>query len=318
MSRELTRVLLVFGLAFAPLAAAVPALSAPAAKAPYTGPKKTVSVDVLGAPEAMGGATTNEALIAMFTDALARDGRFIVVERAALAGVQAEQQLGVTGAATKEAAVTVGGLISASVLVRATVTKFEPNAGGGGIQVAGLPAFGNFAPGGGIKGQYALVEISLRMIDTSTGQVITTTKAEGRASATQATLGVTDTRNGATLATNRFKTTPLGKAAETAIEAAVDKIGVGMQAVPWSALIVEANGNQVYVNIGADQNIAAGTVLHVYRKSRTLTDPGTGAVLDVLTDDVGSIQIQQVRDKVSTATVVGGVGVMRGDIVKMR
>jgi curli biogenesis system outer membrane secretion channel CsgG len=304
--------------AFSPLAIAGPVLAAPAAKAPYMGPKKTVSIDVVGAPEAMGGATTNEALIAMFTEALSQDGRFIVVERPALANLQGEQQLTQNSATTRETGARPGQMLGASVLIRATVTKFEPNAGGAGLQIGGLPSFGGFSPGGGFKGQYALVQISLRMIDTSTGQVITTTKAEGRASSTQATIGVTDTRTGANIATNSFKTTPLGKAAETAIEDAVGKIGQGMQAVPWSAQIVDSDNGQVYVNFGLDQNIGAGTVLHVYRKTKELTDPTTGAVLDVLMDDVGTIQIQQVRDKVSTATVVSGQGVVRGDIVKMQ
>ena len=308
-------------LALTPLAAAGVAEAAPqgpAAKAPYAGPKRTVSVDLVGAPEAMGGSITNEALVAMFTEALAMDGRFIVVERTDIAGVQAEQQLGATAAANKETGAQTGALIGASILIRATVTKFEPNAGGGGIQIAGLPALGNFAPGGGLKGQYALVEITLRMIDTSTGQVIGTAKAQGRASTTQATMGITDTRTGANLATNAFKTTPLGKAADQAIMAAVEKIDQGVQAVPWSALIVDASNGQVYVNIGADQNIGPGAILHVYRKGKMLTDPGTGAVLDVLMDEVGAIQILQVRDKVSTATVVSGSGLARGDIVKLQ
>lgn len=319
MRRRFTGILLACGVALAPLMAAQAAQAAPAPTAApaYAGPKKTVSVDVVGAPEAMGGTTTNEALIAMFTDALSRDGRFIVVERTALANIQGEQLLAQQNATTKDTGARVGELIGAGVLVRATVTKFEPAAGGGGLQLGG-PSFGGFTPNLGVKGQYALVEISLRMIDTSTGQVIATAKAEGRASTTQTSVGVTDSRTGASLATDSFKTTPLGKAAKTAIAAAVQKIGQGMQAVPWSAQIVEAEGGQVYVNIGADQNIAAGTVLHVYRKAKTLTDPGTGAVLEVLMDDIGTIRILGVRDKVSTATVLTGAGPARGDIVKMQ
>ena len=307
--------MLVCGAALLPLATVGPVQAAPAqAAAPaHTGPKKSVSVDVVGAPEAMGGTTTNEALIAMFSEALLNDGRFIVVERTALPNILAEQGAGTTA----ETKAQGGQLLGASALVRATVTKFEPNAGGAGVSIAGLPSFGGFAPGAGLKGQYAVVEISLRVIDTTTGEVIATSKAEGRASSTSTNVGIVDTRTGANLGLNTFKTTPLGKAAEQAIAGAVDKIALGLEKVPWSAQIVEAANGSAYLNIGADDNIAPGTVLHVYRKNRALTDPATGAVLEVLMDNVGSVEVQEVREKVSTAKVVDGVPI-RGDIVKLQ
>ena len=109
-----------------------------------------------------------------------------------------------------------------------------------------------------------------------------------------------------------------GKAASTAIAAAVDKIALGMEKLPWSAQIIEASNGRAYVNIGEDQNIPAGTVLKVYRPSKTLTDPTTGAVLEVLMDDIGAIEILEVREKVSTARVIGDAAINRGDVVRLR
>jgi curli biogenesis system outer membrane secretion channel CsgG len=307
--------LLACAVILAPLASAV-AAEAPNAqttKPAYRGPRKSVAVDVVGAPEASGGAMTNEGLIAMFDEALSSDGRFLVVERAAIADVQAEQQVG----ATEETRAKAGKLLGASALVRATVTKFEPNAGGGGLQLGGLPSLGGFSAGGGVKGQYAIVEISLRLVDNTTGEIIATSKAEGRASSGGAHVGVMDDRTGANVGANTFKTTPLGKAAAAAISAAVEKIALGLDKVPWSAQIVEAADGRAYVNIGSDQNIPPGTVLKVYRKTKTLTDPTTGALLEVLMDDVGSIEIQEVRERVSTAKVIGDGAVNRGDIVRL-
>ena len=307
---------LICGSLLTPLvvAAAEPAGSAQPARPAYAGPKKTVSVDVVGAPEATGGALTNEALIAQFDEALSNDGRFLVVERAAMADIQAEQQIGTTA----ETRAQSGKLLGASALVRATVTKFEPNAGGGGLQLGGLPSLGGLSAGGGVKGHYALVEISLRLIDNSTGQVLSTSKAEGRASTGGANVGIVDTRTGANMGANAFKTTPLGKAAATAITAAVDKIALGLEKLPWSAQIIEASNGRAYVNIGEDQNLPVGTVLKVYRASKTLTDPGTGAVLEVLMDDVGAIEILEVRQRVSTAKVIGDAALNRGDVVRLR
>ncbi len=220
MREEIKAMLLACSLVLLPAAA----LAAPASQA-GPGPKRTVSVDVIGAPEAMGAATTNEALIELFTEALLDDGRFIVVERTALANLQSEQQLGQQNT-TKETSAQTGQMLGANFLVRATVTKFEANAGGSSLALGG-PSFGGFAPSLGRASQRAVVGISLRMIDTTTGQIVATAKGDGQASSRKTDIGVTDQRTGATLATGTFKATPLGQAAEIAIRSAVAKIPLG-------------------------------------------------------------------------------------------
>jgi curli biogenesis system outer membrane secretion channel CsgG len=286
----------------------------------YLGPKKTVFVDVVGAAEAMAGGTqavgtTDEGLNAMLVDALLRDGRFVVVERVALGVIQLEQQLGKDGATTAETAAASGQMLGASAIVRATVTKFEPAAGGGGLQI-GLP-FGRLLGGtAGVTGQHAVVEFNLRIIDTSTGQIVATSKASGTAKSTSATVAATNNKSGAYVGTTAFQNTPLGKAAESAINAAVKQIALGMENVRWSALVVAFDAGKVYVSAGAAQNLNVGAALHVYRKGKVLTDPATGVVLDTLMTNVGTIQIQSVKDKVSIGTVTSGGPPVRGDLVK--
>jgi curli biogenesis system outer membrane secretion channel CsgG len=286
----------------------------------YLGPKKTVFVDVVGAAEAMAGGTqvvgtTNEGLNAMLVDALIRNGRFVVVERVALGAIQLEQQLGQGGATTAETAAVSGQMLGASAIVRATVTKFESAAGGGGLQM-GLP-FGRLMSGtAGVTGQHAMVEFNLRIIDTSTGQVVATFKASGTASSTSANVSAINNKSGANVGTTAFQNTPLGEAAESAINTAVKQIALGMENVRWSALVVAFDDGKVYVSAGAAQNLKAGAALHVYRKGKVLTDPATGMVLETLMTDVGTIQIQSVNDKVSIGTVTSGDPPARGDLVK--
>ena len=83
--RAFAGVMLALGLAMAgPATAADQAAS-------YTGLKKTVSVDTFLAADAVGGTVTAEGLTAMLIDALVKDGRFVVVERAGgLASMQSE------------------------------------------------------------------------------------------------------------------------------------------------------------------------------------------------------------------------------------
>lgn len=287
----------------------------------YSGPKKTVFVDVVGAAEAMYGGnqslgTTNEGLNAMLVDALVRSGRFVVVERVALGDIQLEQDLGRGGATTPETAAASGRMLGANAIVRATVTKFEANAGGGGVQI-GLPIGRMLGGTAGVAGQHAVVEFNLRIIDTSTGQIIATSKASGTSSATNANVTAVNSNNGATVGANAFKNTPLGTAAEVAINAAVKQIDLGMGKVPWVASVVAFDDGKVYIGAGAAQNLKAGMTLHVYRRGKVLTDPDTGVVLDTLMTSVGTIQIQSVGDKVSIATVTSGDPPIRGDIVRV-
>lgn len=268
------------------------------AQAPaYDGLKKTISVDPFIVTDAVGPSGTAEGMTALLTDALSRDGRFVVVERAGPAE-------GVTQ-------------IVASAVVRAAVTKFEANAGGSSLGIGGLPMGSLFAARAGVKSQKAVMEISLRLVDTATGQVISTSKATGVAGSSAVDATVVDSRSGASANAGAFRNTPIGKAGEDAIAKAVEQIAAGMRAMPWNALVIDASGGKVYVNAGADRNIQPGMALNVYRKGKVFTDPATGVVLDVDLAPVGVIRIDGVRERLSTAVLVSGQPPARGDILKL-
>jgi hypothetical protein len=161
-----------------------------------------------------------------------------------------------------------------------------------------------------------MVEFNLRIIDTSTGQIVASSKASGIASSTSANVSAINNNSGANVGTTAFQNTPLGEAAESAIGTAVKQITLGMENVPWSALVVMFDADKVYVSAGAAQNLKAGATLHVYRKGKVLTDPATGVVLETLMSKVGTIQLQSVNNKVSIATVISGDLPARGDLVK--
>lgn len=284
-----------------------------AAAAPYVGPRKTIAVDTVQAAESVGGTVTADGMTALLIDALSRDPRFVVVERPGLGLVQAEQQLDGVQPGTGAAG---GGLIGASVIVRATVTKYEPAASGGGVSIGG-PMSSLLAGRAAAKTQRSLMEITLRLIDTTTGQVVSTYRAQGFASASSAEAGVVNPFSGATAGANVFRATPIGQAGQDAIDKALVQIAAGMNAVPWSAQVVQVTGERVYVNAGADRNMQPGAVLNVYRRGQVLTDPSTGVVLDVEMERVGTVRIDSVRDRLSTAVVVSGESPARGDLLKL-
>ncbi|MBI1329521.1 MAG: hypothetical protein GC166_06425 [Alphaproteobacteria bacterium] len=291
------------------------AVASPAQAEPYAGLKKTVAVDTFQAAEGVGGSVTADGLTSMLTEALIKDGRFVVVERPGLASVQNEQAIGMAGQVNAETAAKAGKLIGASAIIRGAVIKYEANAKGGSVGVAGFSMGSLFGSQATADHKEAVLVIQLRLIDTTTGQVISTSTAEGTASSTGVGANVVSMKTGVAAGGNLFKNSPIGEAAEEAIQKGVEQIAAGMRNVPWSASIVDAS-DKIYVGAGTDRNVTPGMTLNVYRTGRVLTDPGTGETLDVAMDKVATITIDGVREKFSTATLVSGNMPMRGDICK--
>jgi curli biogenesis system outer membrane secretion channel CsgG len=248
---------------------------------------------------------------------LSRDGHFVVVERASgLAPVQAEQALGTANAVNAETAAKTGQLIGASVLVRGAITKYEAAAGGTSLGVGGFGIGSFLAPQAGVKHQNSKIEIAIRLIDTTTGQMVGSFTAEGNAGANSANLEVVN-RSGMSAGLAAFSNTPIGQAAQDAMIKCVHQIGAGMNAVPWSSSVVDASADRIYISGGADRHLNPGQMLVVLHKGKVFTDPATGRVLDVDLTKVATIKIDGVRDRMSTAVLVDGQVPARGDIVHL-
>ena len=287
----LNRRLVLSGATLAVGGLAAPAMARPQTRTAFDGLRKTIAVDTFLATEAVGGSVTAEGMTAMLTQALVEDGRFLVVEG-------------------------VGGGIAPSAIVRAAVTKYEAAAGGGGLSISGGPLGGLLGGRASTRSQTAVMEIALRLIDAATGQVVSTSSAQGRASSRTSEAGLVESWGGGRLGGEIFRATPIGQAGQDAIMKAVDQIAGGMREVEWSALVVDAADNGVYLNAGADRNVQSGLTLSVWRPGRTLTDPGTGEVLDVEMSRVGRVRVETVRARLSIASVIDGEPPMRGDVLK--
>ncbi len=278
---------------------------------PGGGPRKTIAVG--GFEQGEGGAASADGLSAMLTAALLKDPHFVVVERQAMPQLQWEQQA--AGAMQPGSTPQSGQLLGASVLVRGTVTKFDPHAGGGGVSLGGFNVFGSNAGSLGVGGQTAVVEVSLRLIDTTTGRVIASSSARGTSASKGFDVALYQ-RRGFSIGANGFSETPMGQACQQAIDAAVKQIDSGMERVPWNSAVVENTGDRIYVAGGVDENLQVGTRLKVYRKLRDITDL-SGAVLETITQPVATIELREVHDTVSVAAMVDGSPPLRGDLVKV-
>ena len=296
--------------AVAPAAAAVAPALAPLP--PYEGIKKRLAVirleNKVKTPIPDASWQLGEGLTEMLTTELFRTGRFVMVERAALADIVKEQELGQTGLIQKETATKVGEMLGAQLLVAGAITEFEPNAGGGGGGL-GIGAFKLQ-----MRGNIAHVAVDIRLVDAATGQILKSFNAEAKAQDTE--FSIVAVRRQTTLGSDAFNKTPLGQATREAIAKAIGFIVGEMEVVPWTGRVVQTNGNQVFVNAGSNMNLRSGTRLAVFSKGDELRDPATGLVLGSRDTRVGTITLMQIEEKFSVGTYSGTAPVRRGDLLK--
>jgi hypothetical protein len=251
----------------------------------------------------------DDGMADQLTDALMQSGQFIVLERQTLGDVMAEQDLAASGRAAASKSAQTGKLISAQVLIKGTVTEFENKSAGSGTGLG----VGGFKIGN--KREEAHVGLIIRLIDTTTGQVLDSQRVEGKATAGGVSLGVDV--GGVAFGTEGFKKTPLGKATQIAIDNAVQFIAGRLQNVPFQGRIIKASGDDVYVSAGSRTGVAVGDVFAVYSVGEVLLDPATGEQLGAEEKRIGSIKIYEVQEKFSKAKPEGKLdGVKAGDVIR--
>ena len=295
------------------LTAPVPALS---------GPKRTVAVgkfDSIGAFKAIyGDMDIGGGLGAMMTTALIESDRFIVLERANVNQVLAEQELKSAGLTTGEAAPDTGGLVGVQLMMYGSVTEFGLDESGGGFSV-GVGGLGGRRSGVGVgaspqwtKGK---VTMDIRVVDTTTGEVVENFRVSRKVESSAIDLGLSVRQ--IQVGHNSFTKTPLGQAAREAITEAVQKFAQIAQNRPWSGRVVEMEGEDVIINAGSDAGIRPDQIFKVARISRKLTDPATGKVLGQRQSQLGKLRVKSVEPKLAIAEYLplSGEKPQRGDLV---
>ncbi len=151
----------------------------------YSGPKARVAVADFDVKAAKATGEIGSGLREMLVTALVNSSRFSVLERQQLGAVMQEQELSASGAAQQGAGGPQRGKIkTADIIITAAVTEFEPAASGG---AAGIGGGGSVASGvlGGLLGaamNKAHMALDIRIVDTSTSEVLASTRVQGQAS----------------------------------------------------------------------------------------------------------------------------------------
>ena len=151
---------------------------------PYSRPKARIAVADFDVKAAKATGEIGSGLKEMLVTALVNSSRFRVMERQVLDAVMQEQQLAASGAAAAGGGAQRGQIRTADLIVTAAVTEFEPQASGGAGGIGGGGGLGSGLLGGllGASLNKAHMALDIRIIDTSTSEVLASTRVQGQAS----------------------------------------------------------------------------------------------------------------------------------------
>ncbi|MHC4872258.1 MAG: CsgG/HfaB family protein [Planctomycetota bacterium] len=272
------------------------------------GPKRTVSVGnftAIGSFKAQyGDMDIGGGLGAMMTTALVESDRFIVLERANINQVLAEQEMKAQGLSKGTAAPDTGKITGSQLLIYGSVTEFGSSNRGGGFSFGFRGFGGRNAPSIGASPQWkkGAVTMDIRVVDSTTGQIIKNFKAREKVSSRSWSLSAGI--NQISVGNNHFVKTPLGDAARRCITKVVEKFARITAKRPWSGMVVDVEGGTVYINAGSVSGIKKGDTFKIMRITKTFTDPRTGQVIGQKKKELGRVAVTEVMEKLSTADYV--------------
>ena len=235
----------------------------------------------------------------VLTDLLNQSGRFIVLGESDMRGAAlGEQDLAASGRTAQGAKTPVTGqLTPAQILIKGAITHVQYDAakGGGGLSV------GRVRLGG--KGKKAEINVTIYMVDSTTGQVLASQSVVGVAKGKGMRVGYSG--NGWGTAFGGEKNDNLGLAIADASDQAVDWMVGQLSSVTWRGTVVMVKNGQVYINRGSREGVSQGQQF-VVGKMEVIRDPDTGEVLDESVNEVARLEAASVKEKLTICNVVSG------------
>jgi curli biogenesis system outer membrane secretion channel CsgG len=259
---------------------------------------------------------------------IATDNKFTVVEREKIATVMKEQDFDASNRVKKGSGARIGQIRGADFTLMGDIVVFgrddRRSGGGGGIGVGGVGV-----GGGGYKGTgKAVVVLDYRLVDNESSEIVATGEARGESQRTSKG-GVGGFFAGGVLVgggfgsdASNFGQTIIGEAvmdacdhlAQDLLQHGAD-VAASEKEVEVEALVADINGSTMVINAGSQAGVRVGDQLTVFHKGKEIKDPATGEVLDVQVDQIGTLTITSVRDRIATGTYSGSPA-RQGDVVR--
>jgi curli biogenesis system outer membrane secretion channel CsgG len=264
----------------------------------------------------------------LITD-LVKDGTYSVIERQALDKLMTEQNFSNSNRADPASAAKLGKLLGVDAIIVGSITEFgnetqKKNIGGGGGN------WGGFGIGGiGHSNSKANVGVTARLVNVDTGEILAVAEGTGQSSRSSTSLlGGGGNWHGfgggnVDFGSSNFQNTIIGEATKDAVDKLTtdlvsDGSKVTVQVAKVDGLVAAVDGGQIVLNVGAKAGVHSGDQLEIFRVTKEIKDPATGAVIRRLSTTVGIVKATDVDDSSAVCTPVAGTGFMVGDMVRSK
>lgn len=335
MSRSL-RLLCISVLAAAPCVAQQVAPPAAASAAPASapaGPKKRVAVmnfdygtvkttvaAIFGTDQDVGKGITD-----MMVQKLVEDGKYSVIERAALDKIISEQNFNNSDRADPSSASKIGRILGVDTIIIGSITKFgrdDKSVGGVG---GGHSGWTGALAGMKKNDSKAVCAITARMVNTTTGEILAAVTGNGESTRSGFAVGggggngYNGGGGGFDMTSSNFAQTILGEAVTKAVKDAATQLDSKSADLPvykatYSGLVADVSGNTLITNVGNKVGVRSGDTMQISRPIRTVKDPTTGKVIKTVTSQLGTCTVTDVDADTATCTFTGAIPPKVGDV----
>lgn len=263
----------------------------------------------------------------LLIDRFVKDGTYRVIERREINKVLQEQNFANSDRADATTAAKIGRVLGVDAIIIGDITQFgrdDHNTNAGGV----LNRWDKYGIGKvGVHKSKAVVAITARMIDASTGEILASEsgKGESQRSGTNLLGGGGDWGGGGAgsldMGSSNFAQTILGEAVNAAVSELGSKLDqdagkMPTQTVQINGLVADASGNSIVINVGSKAGVHVGDHLVVSRVTRVIKDPATGKPLRSVEEPVGQLQITSVDEGSAVGSFTGTGQPKVGDAVK--
>jgi len=214
-----------------------------------------IRVGIMGFQSKAPGVSNRQAEIItdLFTRELANSRSIAVYEREQLAKIGEEIKLGMSGLVDMNTAVEVGRIAGIQYILTGAVTELSGKASGGGgyVPIRGAPIIGGLAVGGG--SHRATAGIDIRVIDTTTSEIVLALSEQGSA---------VNTSSAVAIAGFAAAETEFGGLEARAIADAVTRLSNGVRSIlgDESSRVIAVGANKFTIDVGSTMGAKVGAL----------------------------------------------------------
>ncbi len=255
-----------------------------------------------------GRYNIGDGMTTAMTNILRKSGWFVVLGDKEMRGAAMKEQDFAAGGRTIKGKKTpkMGRMTPAQLLVRGSITNVqETSAKKGGLNFMGVSLGGS--------GGNAEINLTIYIVDSTTGQVVASHDIIGNSGRTGYSLGYSGSDlGGLTGAFGGEEKDNVQKAIEDAVGQATNYLIKQLDEIPWEASLLMARGSKIIINRGERDGVSVGKVFNV-GDIEELIDPDTGELLDSEMTVVGTIKVTKVKKKIAYCKALsGGKAIAKG------